>query len=418
MTYLLFPAYLLMFSFFLYVLSVKNRIRVGSRVAIAAFLCKVALGCLYGYIFLHNYDGDDTWRYHFQSLDETVLLKSDPLRFITSIFDLNNETRYSSVFESVGSYWKELEYVLLIKLIAVFNLFSGGEYYINVVWFSFLGFWGGYYFYRLFTAVFSGYERQMASVFFFFIPMVFWTSGIRKDGLVFLFMSIIFYHFYFFLKAGEWRRLAIVVLSLFMLFLVRNFLALTILPALLSWGITEKTRTSAWKIFSMVFGFCIFIFFLSARMGPVDFPQKIADRQQEFFSLQGGSEVKLDSLGKGPVSYIKILPQAVNHVFFRPYPGEQSSMLYSFSAIETWLCLLVLILVIIFPSDSLHSILRRPFIVAVLFYGLANYLLIGFTIPFLGAIVRYRIIFETLFLAVMTGCIQWKKVPLIRHILK
>jgi len=110
MSYLLFPAYLLMFSSLLYFLSAKNYIRVNRNTAVASFLLKVTLGCFYGYIFLHYYHGDDTWKYYFQSLDETALLKSDPLRFFTSLFDLNNETRYSSLFESVGSFWKELEF--------------------------------------------------------------------------------------------------------------------------------------------------------------------------------------------------------------------------------------------------------------------------------------------------------------------
>ena len=413
MTYLLFPAYLLLFSYLLYVLSARNYIRISSRTAIASLLIKVISGCLYGYIFLHYYNGDDTWRYYFQSLEETALLKSDPIRFFTSLFDLNNETRYSSVFESVGSYWKELEYVLLIKLIALFNIFTGGQYYTNVIWFAFLGFWGGYFFYRLFTTVFKGHERSMAAVFFFFIPMVFWTSGIRKDGLIFLFMSLIFYHFYFFLHTSQWRRILIIAFSLFMLFLIRSFLVLTIIPALLAWGLSVKLKKSRWQMFVGVYGISMLFFFLSAHIGPVDFPQKIIDRQQEFFRLKGGSEVKLDSLGKGPGSYIMILPQALNHVFLRPYPGEQSSLLYRFSAFETWFCILLLGLAVIYPSPSSRSVFTHPMVMAVLFYGITNYLLIGYTIPFLGAIVRYRIIFETLFLAILVLCIDGKKIPFI-----
>ena len=179
MTYLLFPAYLLMFSVLLYVLCARKYIRISAPLAISSFLLKVGLGCLYGYIFLHYYKGDDTWRYHMQSLEETALLKSDPLRFFTSLFDLNNETRYSYVFESVGSYWKELEYVLLIKLIAVFNLFSGGAYYVNVIWFAFIVFWGGYYFYKLTSMYLRGMKKAWPW-FSFFLSR--WCSGPAGSG--------------------------------------------------------------------------------------------------------------------------------------------------------------------------------------------------------------------------------------------
>jgi hypothetical protein len=334
------------------------------------------------------------------------------------LFDLNNETRYSYVFESVGSYWKELEYVLLIKLIAVFNLFSGGAYYINVIWFAFLVFWGGYYFYKLTSIVFAGYEKGMAFVFFFFIPMVFWTSGIRKDGLIFLFLSLVFYHFYHVLISWRWKSIFIVALSLFMLFLVRSFLALTLVPALLAWGLSVKFLRSPWKVFSLVYVICIFLFFLSGQFGPVDFPKKISERQQEFFRLKGGSQVKLDSLDERPLSYIKILPQALNHVFLRPYPGEQSSLLYQFSAVETWFCIIIFLLALAFPSPTARKVLVTPVVLTIIFYGLTNYFLIGYTIPFLGATVRYRIIFETLFLAVLVRCIRWHDLPLIRLYIK
>ena len=150
----------------------------------------------------------------------------------------------------------------------------------------------------------------------------------------------------------------------------------------------------------------------------MDFPGKIKERQQEFFRLKGGSQVKLDSLDERPLSYVKILPQALNHVFLRPYPGEQSSLLYRFSALETWFCMIIFLLALVFPSRSASQVLVQPIVLTIIFYGLTNYLLIGYTIPFLGAIVRYRIIFETLFLAMLVRCTRWNDIPLVNSYIK
>jgi 4-amino-4-deoxy-L-arabinose transferase-like glycosyltransferase len=270
----------------------------------------------------------------------------------------------------------------------------------------------------LFTLIFGGYERLMSLVCFFFIPLVFWTSGIRKDGLIFLFMSLIFYHFYKALQVRRWWNIIIIAISLFMLFLIRSFLALTLLPALLAWGISEKINHRPWKTFSLVYSLSIILFFASGFGGPVDFPRKISERQQEFFRLKGGSVVRLDTLTNDPVSYLKILPQALNHVFLRPYPGEQSSMLFRFAAWETWFIIAIFALAVIYPSPSRGAVLRNPFVASILFYGISNYLLIGYTIPFLGAIVRYRNIFETLFLTVLARCTEWKAIPLIKTYIK
>ncbi len=410
MAYLLFIFYLVSFSILLYVLSDRQYIRLHPGIAVSSFLLKVALGCLYGYIFLHYYHGDDTWKYHFQSQAETQLLKTDPLRFFSSLFDLNNETRYSSLFEPVGSFWKELEYVLLIKLIAIFNIFSGGEYYVNVILFSGLTFWGSYYFFRLFSRLFDGRDNITVAVLFFFVPMVFWTSGIRKDGLILLFMSVIFYQYFLFLKNGQWRKLVFIAFSLLMLFLVRSFLALSMLPVLLAWYIAEKRTSRVWLSFGIIYGICLVLFFLSARIGPVNFPQKITDRQQEFFRLSGGSRVQLDTLGTSPADYIYLLPQALNHVLVRPYPGEQTSPLILVSTLETWFLVLMFLLALAFPAKGFRIIFTHPCIVAILCYGISNYLLVGYTIPFLGAIVRYRIIFETLFLVLIAHSIDWKRI--------
>jgi hypothetical protein len=157
---------------------------------------------------------------------------------------------------------------------------------------------------------------------------------------------------------------------------------------------------------------------MSGRWGPVDFPRKISDRQEDFFRLKGGSKVRLDTLTSNPSSYIKVLPQALNHVLLRPYPGEQSSLLFRIAAWETWFILAMLLLAVLYPSPTTVVVLKMPFIAAVLCYVLSNYLLIGYTIPFLGAIVRYRIIFETLFLAVIMRCIHWRNLPLVKRILK
>jgi hypothetical protein len=153
-------------------------------------------------------------------------------------------------------------------------------------------------------------------------------------------------------------------------------------------------------------------------VGPVNFPQKISDRQQDFFRLKGGSEVPLDSLGTSLTDYIKILPQAANHVFIRPYPGEESSLLYKFSMLESWGLVIMFLLSVIYPASDLRRIISIPMVLAIIFYGLSNYLLIGYTIPFLGAIVRYRIIFETLFLAVIIRCIGWNKIPGLKSYIK
>jgi hypothetical protein len=307
------------------------------------------------------------------------------------------------------TWWQEIEYASLIKLLAVLNIFSGGSYYVNAVLFSMITFWGAYFYIRLLATVFPTREKLIMLVFFFFVPLIFWTSGIRKDGLILLSTGLFFYSFHLFLEKKDWKWLAAALFALSLVALNRNFVALSIAPAALAWLISSYGRIKPVKSFFFVYTLSLVLFFVSAVAGPLNIPAEFVQRQADFMALKGGSYVELEKLEDNPLSFIKLLPQALNHVFLRPYPGESHGALYIFSTLETWFVLLVCLVFLIFPRPFLKKSLSRAVVLALAFFSLSNYLFIGYTIPFLGAIVRYRIIYESLWLALLAAHINWEK---------
>ncbi|HLO80112.1 MAG TPA: hypothetical protein VK166_04095 [Chitinophagaceae bacterium] len=404
MDYFLFFLYIILFLFLVRYLDKKNIIRINIGLASAAFVLKVSMACLYGYIFQKYYGGDDTWMYHYQSLEETAFLKSDPLHFLHSLINPTAYTRYM-----MTTWWQELEYASLIKLLAVLNVFSGGSYYVNAVLFSMLTFWGAYFYYRLLVSVFPKGRTIFLLVFFFFIPLIFWTSGIRKDGLILLSTGMFFYSFYLFLGNKSRKLLLVSLFALLGVALNRNFVALSMVPLALAWAISSAGGVKPWKAFIFVYALSLVLVFISPLIGPVNIPAAFVQRQSDFLALQGGSYVELDRLEANPVSFIKLLPQALNHVFLRPYPGENNGALYVFSALETWFVMLVFLLFLLFPLPHTKRPLFHACFWALIFFALTNYLFIGYTIPFLGAIVRYRIIYESILLAVVAVHVNWEK---------
>src|SRR5688572_14061896 len=110
----------------------------------AAGICiKILLGALYGYIYLHYYNGDDTWRHHAYSIRETELLLSDPLQFFineyTPAHALADGTGWKQV---VQLYLADLQYALFIKSFAILNLITQGNYYANMAVFNVVVFFG------------------------------------------------------------------------------------------------------------------------------------------------------------------------------------------------------------------------------------------------------------------------------------
>ena len=81
LTYFLFFFYLFSGTILLHII-IRRKIfpfKIYHTTAIVFF--KVFMGCLYGWVFFHYYNGDDTWNYFNESKEETSLLIQHPLRF-------------------------------------------------------------------------------------------------------------------------------------------------------------------------------------------------------------------------------------------------------------------------------------------------------------------------------------------------
>lgn len=379
----------------------KKKGDISNRSILLCFGLKVIIGCLYGYIFKIIYKGDDTWLYHQLSLDEVILLKTHPLQFFTNFFSPGNSSNtISTILDSRNSSWKDLEYNLLIKILAVFNLFSGSSYYINVIFYNLITFWGHYYLLKTVSKAFPDKHTLFLIVIFFFPPFLFWMSGIRKDGLIFTLFAIFLYNTYYILQSNprKIRSLVVASTSFILLFIFRKFTALLFIPVLLSWIITTKWKKNAFIIFTTVHLLLFTAFVLTEKLpSKYNLVNKLAMWQQDFFELKGGSYLPLDTLHK--VRDLKtILPQAINHTFFRPYPTEMNKPLFFLAGCETLLMYILIIILFFNIRKDWRAILKNPLWLTIIFYSLTSFIAVGITVPFLGAIVRYKSLPELLFI--------------------
>lgn len=402
MTILLLPIYFLLSLALFYFLTKNKTINLSFKQASVVLTIKLILGCSYGYLFLNLYNGDDTWSYHRQSLDEFKVLSNNPLEFIKDLFRHSYKKNQAfTFFDTTTNYWKDLQNSVLIKLLAVFNVFSRGNYYTNVLFFNLITFWGHYFFYKLCTNYFPNKKAIAFIVIFLFLPLTFWESGIRKDGLAFIGLAGSLYYFVEYGRCKNYRYIIKGILFFSLLLLIKNFIALSLIPFLAAFYACNYFKTKALYVFSITtWGFAT-LFFLSS-LGPNGFnlPQKMAERQEAFQHLEGGSYMYLPQLEGSLKSYINVLPYATNHTFLRPYITEGKSPLLLFAAIETLFVLIIIVLALLKPK-KLKTIAEHPLLMLLLFLALINYLMIGYTVPFAGAIVRYRVFFEVMLLLPM-----------------
>ncbi|MFL5748361.1 MAG: hypothetical protein ACJ751_27050 [Niastella sp.] len=399
--------YSIVFIYILYRLT-RRKVPLTLTECSLAFLFKVGLGCLYGYIYAHYYNGDDTWNYHLYSLQDLHKLKHETGRYFTELLPAESFAWAGGTFwNGLSAYIHTLESDSISKILSIADIFSGGNYYINVVFFNFILFWGHYWLFSLFVKEFPGKRKPLLWLIFFFPPLVFWLSGIRGDGLVLFFLALLLLHFRRWLYEHKKWSVLYCLLSMLGIIIFRSQVLLLLLPALLAWFVSVKFNQKPVAAFLYIYGIGGLLFFASAWISPTkNLPAVIVERQQSFLKLNG-TRFPLDSLQPTATSFARVLPQALSHTFVRPTIWEAKGALQLMTAVEIIVCWLLVLLAIIKRDIHAKQTLQKPLILFCLAISLTLYIFIGYVIPFPGAIVRYKAIPELLLLSVAVICTNW-----------
>ncbi|HTQ65904.1 MAG TPA: hypothetical protein VMI12_13985 [Puia sp.] len=376
----------------------------------AIFSYKIILGCLYGYIFLKYYHGDDTWNFFNDSLPEYDKLIHNPASFFKDLLPGNSFNQAVGFREALDIYMSHLEYFFMVKLLAVFNIFSGRNYYIDVLFFNFISCWGPFLLFKFLLQEFPD-KKNALFICIFFIPSIsFWLSGIRGDGLLFLFIVFILYYSkkWFIQKKVFYFIFIIIGFAGFVIF--RFQFLLVFLPAFFSWTISINALRKASYYFILVYITAICIFLGSILFLPKsNLAAPLMKRQKEFSELHGNTRFKLDTLENSVTSFIKILPQAFSNTMVRPLFWEAKGILQYAASFEIMMGWIILIFLITRHEKNWKRSINSPIILLFIFYGLTQILLIGYIVPFPGAIVRYKVIPELFLLISSTILINWSK---------
>ncbi|HEX6846560.1 MAG TPA: hypothetical protein VF144_06260 [Chitinophagaceae bacterium] len=413
MYYLLFAGYLCLFAWLITKLGFFKKSGLSNAQLVILFLLRVMAGIFYGWIGI--YYGQyaymyDTWGYHYLSIDEYKLLFNSPSEYFFNIFHSDYENKYGGFFSSGYSWWNDLKSNMFIKFLSLVNVFSFGNYYVNVIFYSFITFTGPVAMYRVFSDVFPGKKVHVLIATFLIPSFAYWTSGIHKDGLVFLAISLIVYYVYFSLKENRFRLSRI--FPLFMSFIIilsfRNFLLVILIPALFAWIVSTKTPKRNALIYGSTYLICGLLFFSLRYFFPaLDFPKAVVDKQKAFKTLQGNSGIDMPELKPTIGSFILNTPNALSSTTLRPHPGDVKHILSMAAASETAFLLLLFFLFLFWRTNGIKS---PSFTWFCIFFSFSLLLSIGFTVNFLGAIVRYRSIVLPFLMVPVISLINWERI--------
>lgn len=414
MNYLLFTVFFLMLCWVLVRIPFATNSGISKNTLLALFFCKIAAGIAIGWISLHLYgSGNDYWDINREAWNEYRLMLTDPGKYLVNLFTSDYPQGYSGMFGHADSYWNDLKGNILIKLVSLFNIFSRGDYYVNSLFFNFIIFFGHLLFYRVFIRLYPQKQVWVMIGCFLLPSTLYFSSGIHKDGLVFLLLALFIFSVFQSLYKGIFsvKRLVIALLSLALLFFIRSFVCLALLPAALAWVIAAKSKWKPWIVFGATYLLAILFFFSIGPLtgGRVDPLQVIVQRQADYLSLTGSdTPIALTVLEPGFRSFLNNAPQALAHVLLRPYLWELPTLSLLPLNIELLLYQLLFILFVLFrrkePANSNPS-----FLFFGAFFVLSAFLLIGYIVPNLGSLVRYRAIYLPLVITPFLCQVDWQK---------
>ncbi len=382
----------------------------SARILITLFLLRILVLIIGCGINVYYLPVSDSYILNGMGIEEYHLLFQNPHEYLVNIFHTNTPDAYSRLLDDSHSFWNNLRTNLILKMLSIFNIFSLKSFLINTLFFNFLVFFGFVALYKVFIKIFPASFYQLIICIFLLPSALFFSSEIHRDGLILLSVGMVIYHLFFILNEHQfsWKKICIIVLFLLLIFLLRNFVFITLIPALIAWILSKKIPKHAFICFVSVYLFSIIIFFCSGFISPgANLPAYVSARQQSFIEIgkMGASTIDINPLNPNFKSFLINSPQALNHALLQPYLSKITSIQYFPFALEIFI---IEILFLIFLFFRKKNISIDPLIYFGIFFSLSMLLVTGYTVPIIGAIVRYRSIYLIFLLIPVLCYTDWK----------
>jgi hypothetical protein len=277
--------------------------------------------------------------------------------------------------------------------------------------FSWLGFWGLFYFYRAFQlAIPEGRSRSYARLLFLLPSMLYWTSSIGKEAWMMFALGIAAFGVARILTGSPGRGIALTGVGLWFAALVRPHIATIAAVGLVFAYMARRPagkQTSLVPIVKLVtlVGLSAVVLFLFRdaeeylTRSKVDPQAGVASVSREiaFRTSQGGSQFQPHPVLESPAE----APLAVFTVLFRPTVVEADNLQVVGAALEASFLLLLSLFRIPWALSALRSMRRRPYLVFA-FVNVVLFIVALSVLANFGLLARQRTLLMPLYLALIT----------------
>lgn len=351
---------------------------------------KILIAIAFASYYLQLNHGSDYTFANKLGMDDYHTMVTDPALFFSD-FGQNNYPTAGDFLGAENSIWDDFSMNIVTKILAIFNILTRGNFLVNSVLFSIFGFFGSIGLYHFLKK--EGKNNIAAIICCFILPSsIIYTSGIHKDSLIFFSLGIFVFNLARIIQNKKNISAYIgLMLAWLLILLMRNYVALILIPATTAFYISAISTIKPLKVFGiMILGGVLLFFkltFLLPNYNPVTV---IAKRQQSFLKMEmAHSQIPIDTLNNKIGTLIKAVPRATFNAFTKPYPGEFENILFSFFGVEMFAYLTIIVIgaVMWFREKSLSLNSKTLFS---LFVSICILIIIGLVTPNAGTIIRYR----------------------------
>jgi hypothetical protein len=356
-----------------------------------AVLLKIFMGLLVGILYQFYYDGGDTYAF----FASAVTLKNNAFASSGSFIDIYFKNDYTSM---PGFPYTWIPSAFFVKLLAIFALITGENYWLSGAYFSLFSFFGLWIWTSTLTRLTQNHYLALFAG-FLFPSLLFWSSGLLKEALVIpaLAMLLALFLKYYFGDKLSWRKLFVALLLFILLAIVKYFVAAIFLALALAVLIARKILAKEGNWPGEVATLVLIIFvsggvvsLLHPNLWPTRIASVIYTNYEAYLATSApGATVTYPGLSVNMLSLVVALPKAIFAGLFFPLLPVQDSLVSYFSVIENWV-LLILTIASLGTMSLPRSREQRLLMWAGILFILISAGLIALSTPNLGTLARYK----------------------------
>lgn len=366
-----------------------------------ALLLRLLAGLLLGLFYAQTIG--DTWKYQKTANLLTAVGFTDWLAYSKII--LFNAFSDNALLQAIP-YPLYTNSFFLIKIVSLLNFITGSNYYLNSLFLSFFSLAGSFFLVAVWRQIKADASLAATVGLLFFPTVVFWNSGVMKDGLLLsvicFFWALVLQMAYAPGKNNFWQWLLLLITGV-LLWKLKFFVAAFVFALTGSWFLLHVLyrrfrffREGSLRWVAGILLVCLVVFAASQLHYKFNLKFLLTSlvlNNQLFREMSVGRPlVDLSGLEPTIPSVLRHAPEALAGVFFRPFFWEGNNLFYRLAALEN-LALLVLFLGAAASFRIKSKFPWHSFYLVLLLFGFCLALAFGLSTPNLGSLNRYRTLF-------------------------